>query len=85
MLVALKRAVVFLRVRLCLTSESVQGSALTFQSVDDIHGCDCLPLGVLCVCDRITDDIFLKYFQYTTGFLVDKTGDTFYIIHKQNN
>jgi len=32
---------VFLRVRLCLTSESVQGSALTFQSVDDIHGCTC--------------------------------------------
>jgi hypothetical protein len=29
---------------------------LTFQSVDDIHGCDCLPLGVLCVCDCITDE-----------------------------
>ena len=62
---------------LCLTSESVQGTSLAFQSVDNIHGGDCLPLGVLGVCDGITDDIFQEDFQDTTGFLVDKSRDTF--------
>ena len=46
-----------LNIKKRLTTESVQGSALSFQSVDDVHGCDCLPLCVLGVCDGITDDI----------------------------
>ncbi|CAC5368734.1 H2B [Mytilus coruscus] len=61
----------------CLTSESVKGTSLTFQGVDDIHGGDSLPLCVLSVCDSITDDIFQKDFQDTSCFLVDKTRDTF--------
>ena len=60
----------------CLTSESVQSTSLPFQSIDDIHGGDGLPLGVLGVGDSITDDVLEEYLEDTTGLFVDKTGDT---------
>ena len=59
----------------CLTSESVQSSALSFQSVYDIHGCDSLPLGMLGVGDGITDDVLKEDLQNTTGLFVDETRD----------
>ena len=80
-MVALKRAFWFSRFRLAerkLTSESVKGASLAFQSVDDIHCGDGLSLGVLTVCDSITDDIFQENFENSTGFLVDETRDTFH-------
>ena len=75
---ALKRAVVllFCRFERRLTSESVEGPALSLQSVDDIHGGDGLPLGVLCVCDGITDDVLEEHLQDATGLLVDKSRDS---------
>ena len=60
----------------CLTAESVQGTALTLQGVDNVHGCHGLPLGVLGVGDGITDDVLEEHLQDTTGLLVDKSGDT---------
>jgi hypothetical protein len=60
-----------------LTSESVQSTALALQSVDDVHGCDGLPLGVLGVGDGITDDVLKEYLEDTSGFFVDQTRDTF--------
>ena len=60
----------------CLTAESVQSTALSLKSVDDIHGCHCLPLGVLGVGDGITDDVLEEHLQDTTGLLVDESGDT---------
>ena len=59
-----------------LTAESVEGTALTLQSVDDIHGGDGLSLGVLGVGDSITDDVLKEDLQDTTGLLVDESGDT---------
>ena len=59
-----------------LTSESVQSAALTLQSVDDIHGGDGLPLGVLGVGDCITDDVLKEHLEDTTGLLVDEARDT---------
>ena len=59
-----------------LTAESVQGTSLTLQSVDHIHGGHGLPLGVLGVGDGITDDVLEEHLQDTTGLLVDETGDT---------
>ena len=44
-----------------LTSESVQGSALSFQSIDNVHGSDSLPLGVLGVGDGISDDVLQEH------------------------
>ena len=60
----------------CLSTETVQGAALSLQSVDDVHGGNRLPLGVFGVGDSITDDVLEEHFQYTTGLFVDQTGDT---------
>jgi len=50
--------------------------ALAFQSVDDIHSGDSLPLGVLSVGDGITDHVLKEHFQDTTSLLVDEARDT---------
>ena len=60
----------------CLAAEAVQGAALPLQSVDDVHGGDGLPLGVLCVGDGISDDVLEEYFEYTSGFFIDESRDT---------
>ena len=77
-LVALKKAKVWLSLDGCLTSESVQGTSLTFEGIDDIHGGDGLPLGVLGVGDSVTDDVLEEHLEDTTGLLVDESRDTFY-------
>ena len=59
-----------------LSTESVQGTSLTLQSIDDIHGSDSLPLGVLGVGDGITDDVLKEDLEDTTGLLVDQARDT---------
>jgi hypothetical protein len=59
-----------------LTSESVQGTALTLQGVDDVHGRDGLTLGVFRVGDGIADYVLEEDFQHTAGLLVDQAGDT---------
>ena len=56
-----------------LTSESVEGTSLTFQGIDDIHGGDSLPLGMLGVGDGITDVILQEDLQDTPSLLVDET------------
>jgi len=77
--VALKRAVLLLNnTSVRLTAESVEGSALSLESIDDVHGCDGLPLGMLCVGDGITDHVFQENFKNTTGLLIDETGDSLY-------
>ena len=73
---ALKRARIFWVGENCLTAESVQSTALALKSVDDIHSCHGLPLGVLGVGDGITDDVLEEHLQDTTGLLVDESGDT---------
>ena len=60
-----------------LTAESVEGTSLSLQSIDNVHGCDCLPLGMLCVCDGITDDVLKENLQYTTCLFIDQTRNTF--------
>ena len=59
-----------------LSTESVQGSALSFQSVDDVHGGHSLSLGVLGVGDGVTDHVLQEHLEDTAGLLVDQTGDT---------
>lgn len=41
---------------ICLTTETVESTSLALEGVDDIKGCHCLALGVLCVGDSVTDD-----------------------------
>ena len=60
----------------CLTAESVEGASLAFQSIDDIHGSHGLPLGMLSVCDSISDHVLEEHFQDTTSLLVDESRNT---------
>ena len=74
-----------------LAAESVQGPALPLQSVDNVHGSDSLPLGMLSVGDGVADDILIYiymshmhntghsikdiYLQDTSGLFIDETAD----------
>ena len=58
-----------------LTAESVEGTSLTLQSVDDVHGSDGLSLGVLGVGDSVTDDILQEDLEDAAGLLVDEAAD----------
>lgn len=49
---------------------------LSFQSIDDIKRSNGLSLCVFSVSNGISDDTLEKDFKDTTGFFVDKTGDT---------
>ena len=59
-----------------LSTESVEGSSLAFQGVDDIKCGDGLSLGMLGVGDGITDDVFQENLEDTSGLFVDQAGDT---------
>ena len=61
-----------------LTTEAVQGTSLALQGIDNIHGGDSLPLGMLSVGDSIPDDIFQENLEYTSGFFIDESRDTFH-------
>ena len=60
----------------CLSTESVEGSSLTFQGVDNVESSDSLSLGMLGVSDGITDDVFQEDLEDTSGLFVDQAGDT---------
>ena len=59
-----------------LTSESVEGTSLPLEGIDDIHSGDSLPLGVFGVGDGITDNVLKEDLKDTTGLLVDQARDT---------
>ena len=74
-----------------LSTETVEGSSLAFQGIDDVHGSDGLSLGVLAVGDGVTDDVLeedledswkeclendYRSRQLTSGFFVDQSRNT---------
>lgn len=59
-----------------LTTETIKGTALSLQCVNDVKGSDSLALGVLSVCNSITDDTLEESLQNTTGFFVDHCDKT---------
>ena len=59
-----------------LTSESVEGTSLPLEGIDNIHSGDSLPLGVFSVGDSIPDNILKENLKNTTGLLIDQTRDT---------
>jgi hypothetical protein len=59
-----------------LGAETVEGSSLPLESVDDVEGGDGLPLGVLSVGDRVADDRLKEELEDTTGLVVDQARDT---------
>ena len=62
----------------CLSSESVESTALPLECVDDIHGGDSLPLGMFSIGNGVTDDVFKEHLQNSTSFFVNESRDTFH-------
>jgi hypothetical protein len=60
----------------CLTTETIQGSALSLQSVDHVEGGDSFPLCVFSVGDGITDDTLEEGLEDAAGLFVDHGRDT---------
>ena len=56
-----------------LTSESVEGTSLSLQGIDHIHGSDSLPLGMFSVSDSVTNHILKEHLQNSSSFFVDKS------------
>ena len=57
-------------------SESVKGSSLSLESVDDVEGGDSLSLGVLGVGDGVSDDVLEEVSQDDSGLVVDEGADS---------
>ena len=49
---------------------------MPLQGIDDIHGGDSLPLGMLSVGDSVTDDVLKENLEDTSGLLIDEARDT---------
>ena len=58
--------------RASLTTETVQGSTLSLQSVDNVQGSDGLSLCVFCVSDCVSDDILKESLKDCSHFFVDE-------------
>lgn len=56
-------------------SESVEGSAVSSQGVDDVHGGDGLSPGVLSVGDGVLDDALEESLEHLSGIVVDEGRD----------
>ncbi|XP_027381977.1 uncharacterized protein LOC113882947 [Bos indicus x Bos taurus] len=52
-------------------------SSLQVPRVDYVHGSDRLALGVLCVGDRVPNNILQKHLQHASGLLVNEAGNAF--------
>ena len=59
-----------------LATESVDGSSLPLERVDDVQGGDGLATSVFGVSNRITDDGFEEGLEDSTGLLIDEAGDS---------
>ena len=59
-----------------LSTETVEGSALSLESVDDVEGGDSLSLGVFGVGDSIADDVLEEDLEDTSGLFVDQARDS---------
>jgi len=60
----------------CSAAESVEGSALSLKSVDDVEGGDGLSLGVLGVGNGVTDDVLEEASENNSGLVVDERADS---------
>ena len=58
-----------------MATEAVESLALALERVDNVHGGDSLPLGVLGVGDSIADHVLQENIQDAAGLLVDQAGD----------
>ena len=60
----------------CSAAETVEGSALSLESVDDVESSDSLSLGVFSVHNGVTDDVLEERSEDSAGLLVDVGRDS---------
>jgi len=60
---------------MCLTTKSVEGTALALEGIDNVEGCDRLALGVLSVGDCVTDDPSQKVSEHISRVTEDASED----------
>ena len=60
----------------CLTTEAVQGAALSLERIDDVESRHSLAAGVLRVRHCIADDVLEEDLQDAAGLLIDEAADT---------
>ncbi|URE09282.1 hypothetical protein MUK42_04191, partial [Musa troglodytarum] len=58
-----------------LTTKTIESPSLPLQGVDDVHGGDGLPTGVLGVGDCVADHVLEEDLEDAAGLLVDKPAD----------
>lgn len=82
--VVLKRTVFFFLLQIfCATrsghlaAESVEGTSLTLEGVDDVHSGYGFPLGVLGVGDGVPDDVLEEYLEDSASFFVNQARYAF--------
>ena len=61
---------------LCSSAETVEGSALSLESVDNVESSDSLSLGVFSVHNGVADDVLEEGAEDGAGLLVDVGGDS---------
>lgn len=59
-----------------LTTKAVQCATLSFQCVHDVHSRNGFAFRMLGVGDGVSNNIFEKDFEYTSGFFVDETRNS---------
>ena len=58
-------------------SETIEGSALAFESIDNVECCDRLSLGMLSIGDRVSDDVLQEGFEDDSALIIDQGADSF--------
>ena len=61
---------------LCSSAETVEGSALSLESVDNVESSDSLSLGVFSVHNGVADDVLEEGSENSAGLLVDVGRDS---------
>ena len=60
----------------CSSAETVEGSALSLESVDDVESSDSLSLGVFGVHNGVADDVLEEGSENSAGLLIDVGRDS---------
>ena len=59
-----------------LTTETVEGTSLSLESIDHIHSSDSSSLSMFSVSDSIANHVLQKHLENTTSLFVNETRDT---------
>ena len=62
--------------RECSSTETVEGSTLSLEGIDDIEGGDGLSLGVLGVGDGVLDNVLEEASEDNSGLVIDEGADS---------